>query len=51
MWDMSVNWVRLAFDLDDGAKLLAPSHPPAGITLTTLQEFGDSKVIDTLSTS
>ena len=43
MWDMPVNWVRLALDLDGDAQILAPSAPPAGISLTTLQELGDSE--------
>jgi hypothetical protein len=42
MWDMSVKWVRLALDVDDNAKLLVPSDPPAGITIT-LQELGDTE--------
>lgn len=40
---MSVKWVRLALDLEGNSKLLARSDPPAGITLTTLQELGDSE--------
>lgn len=38
---MSVTWVRLALDLDGST--LVPAEPPPGITLTSLQELGDSE--------
>lgn len=38
-----MNWVRLALDLDGNTNLLAPSSPPAGIALTTLEKLGDSE--------
>jgi hypothetical protein len=39
--DVSVTWVGLALDLD--VATLAPGKPPPGITLTSLQELGDSE--------
>lgn len=39
---MAVNWVRLALDLEDEARLRAPTEPSLGVTLTSLQELGDS---------
>lgn len=47
--DVSVTWVRLALDLDGST--LAPAEPPAGITITSLQELGDSEPIGSLSTT
>jgi hypothetical protein len=41
---MSVDWVRLVLDLDgDDSESLPTVTPPAGITLTTLQDWGDSE--------